>query len=114
MYTYKISNVDRIVDGDTIDVTIDLGFKILTKQRIRMYGINTPETRTRDKQEKQRGLAAKARLVELLQTENDIILKSHGVGKFGRGLGELFINDTNVNETLVNEGHAVKYFGGSR
>lgn len=114
MYTYKISSVNRIVDGDTIDVTIDLGFKILTKQRIRMYGINTPETRTRDKQEKQRGLAAKARLVELLQTEDDIILKSHGVGKFGRVLGELYINDTNVNETLVNEGHAVKYFGGSR
>lgn len=114
MYTYKISSVDRIVDGDTIDVTIDLGFKILTKQRIRMYGINTPETRTRDKQEKQRGLAAKARLVELLQTEDDIILKSYGVGKFGRVLGELYINDTNVNETLVNEGHAVKYFGGSR
>jgi micrococcal nuclease len=114
MYTYKISSVDRIVDGDTIDVTVDLGFKIFTKQRIRMYGINTPETRTRDKQEKQRGLAAKSRLIELLQTEDDVILVSHGVGKFGRVLGELYINDTNINETLVNEGHAVKYFGGSR
>jgi micrococcal nuclease len=114
MYTYKISSVDRVVDGDTIDVTIDLGFKIHTKQRVRMYGINTPETRTRDKQEKQRGLAAKARLVQLLDTDQDIVLISHGVGKFGRVLGEIQIEDINVNDTLVNEGHAVKYFGGSR
>lgn len=114
MYTYKISNIDRVVDGDTVDVTIDLGFKIHTKQRVRMYGINTPETRTRDKEEKKRGLASKERLIQLLDTPEDIILISHGVGKFGRVLGELKIKDVSVNDTLVNEGHAVKYFGGSR
>ena len=79
-----------------------------------MYGINTPETRTRDKEEKKRGLASKERLIQLLDTPEDIILISHGVGKFGRVLGELKIKDVSVNDTLVNEGHAVKYFGGSR
>ena len=79
MYEYKIK-LDRVIDGDTIDAEIDLGFDIRTKKRIRFLGINTPESRTRDLEEKARGLAAKARVKELLENSTYIILKSHGVG----------------------------------
>ena len=114
MYEYK-AVVDRVVDGDTIDVTIDLGFSVWKKMRVRMEGINTPESRTRDLEEKKRGLAAKDRLIELLGTnDNKFILQSHGVGKYGRCLGELFVEDKNINQTLIAEGHAVEYYGGAR
>ena len=122
MYTYKIK-LDRVVDGDTIDAYIDLGFDVSVKKRIRFMGINTPESRTRDLEEKARGLAAKDRLKNLLEGTKTIQLKSHGVGKYGRCLGELNIDIvdgkegvtmTNVNELLIKEGHAVEYHGGKR
>lgn len=127
MYEYKVSNVDRIVDGDTVDVTIDLGFDILFKTRVRLYGINTPETRTRDLEEKERGLAAKDRLNEIinkaLHMRHNLILQTKEKGKFGRYLGVLIVEDsrpdhanerTNINQQLVEEGHAEEYFGGKR
>ena len=91
MYTYK-SRLDRVVDGDTVDAFIDLGFDTHVKKRIRLYGMDAWESRTRDKEEKVKGLAAKARLIQILdENNNEFILVSHGVGKFGRCLGELFI-----------------------
>ena len=122
MYQYKVK-LDRVIDGDTIDCMIDLGFDVSTKKRIRFAGINTPESRTRDLEEKKRGLEAKARLKEILEGANEIHLDSHGVGKYGRVLGELHVDcvDTvvsptmiNVNELLIKEGHAVEYHGGKR
>ena len=94
MYTYKIK-LDRVVDGDTIDANIDLGLDVSIKKRIRFAGINTPESRTKDLEEKARGLAAKDRLKNLLEGANEIQLKSHGVGKYGRCLGELHIDVAN-------------------
>ena len=122
MYTYKIC-VLKVVDGDTIDAEIDLGFDVKIKKRIRFMGINTPESRTRDLEEKARGLAAKDRVKHLLEGCNNITLKSHGVGKYGRCLGELFIDTVDgkecltlesINELLIKEGHAVEYHGGKR
>ena len=122
MYTYKIK-LDRVVDGDTIDANIDLGFDIFTKKRIRFMGINTPESRTRDLEEKARGLAAKDRVKQLIEGAKEITLQSHGVGKYGRCLGELFVDMVDgqekltlesVNELLIKEGHAVEYDGGKR
>ena len=122
MYTYKIK-LDRVVDGDTVDAYIDLGFDVSVKKRIRFMGINTPESRTRDLEEKDRGLAAKNRLKAILEGANTIKLNSHGVGKYGRCLGELHVDMVdgkecltlaNVNELLIKEGHAVEYHGGKR
>ena len=114
MFTYE-AKVMRVVDGDTIDALIDLGFDIHKKIRIRMVGINTPESRTRDLEEKKRGLDAKARLKEILkENKNKFILESQGVGKYGRCLGIIRIGDTVVNQQLIIEGHAVEYFGGKR
>jgi len=110
MYEYKIKEVIKVVDGDTVDVVIDLGFHTSVKKRIRLYGINTPETRTRDKEEKKKGLAAKARLIEMCEGHS-LILKSHGIGKYGRVLGEIIADDLNLNRKLVAEGHAVEYNG---
>lgn len=123
MYTYN-AEVLRVVDGDTIDVLIDLGFSTHRKIRVRLYGINAPESRTRDLAEKKLGLAAKERLINILEEQdNKVILESHGVGKYGRCLGELFYNKdlpeggyirTSINNQLVIEGHGVQYFGGKR
>tara|TARA_R100000908_G_scaffold62772_1_gene42399 strand:+ start:578 stop:976 length:399 start_codon:yes stop_codon:yes gene_type:complete len=121
MYEYEIK-VLRVVDGDTVDAQIDLGFKVHHNIRVRLYGINAPESRTRDLEEKARGKAATARLQELLDTADRIILKSHGVGKFGRCLGEITLiyfqeeedRRESVVETMLAEGHGVPYFGGKR
>lgn len=116
MYTYN-SRLDRVVDGDTVDAFIDLGFDTHVKKRIRLYGMDAWESRTRDKEEKVKGLAAKARLIQILnENNNEFILVSHGVGKFGRCLGELFItsDSDSINNQLVLEGHAKKYNGGKR
>lgn len=118
MYTYK-ARLIKIIDGDTVDAEIDLGFGVFLKQRIRLYGINTPETRTTDLSEKEKGLAAKQRLTELLDKEFIVETLLNKRGKFGRVLGILHIEAedgtrTNINEQLVNEGHAVEYFGGAR
>jgi len=114
MYYYK-TEVLRVVDGDTVDVRMDLGFNVWHKCRVRLLGINAPESRTRDLEEKKRGLAAKDWLVNTLESaQSDIELQSHGTGKYGRVLGEFYINNVNINELMVKEGHAVKYDGGKR
>ena len=122
MYNYKISLL-RVVDGDTIDAEIDLGFDIKVKKRIRFLGMNAPESRTKDLEEKARGLAAKDRVKALLEGCKNIQLHSHGIGKFGRCLGEIFIDMgdgqekltvESLNELLIREGHAMEYHGGKR
>jgi micrococcal nuclease len=116
MFEYE-GKVKRILDGDTIDAYIDLGFDVWITKRIRFMGIDTPESRTRDLTEKRYGKGATHRLTEMLeQADNKFILKSHGTGKFGRVLGELFIigDLVSINDRLINEGHAVTYFGGSK
>ena len=120
MYEYR-AKVLKVVDGDTVDVDIDLGFGVvLTDERVRIMGIDTPESRTRDKVEKKFGLASKARLKELLG--KTAILKTQinkngedMKGKFGRILGDFVSMDGRmVTDILVEEGHAVAYFGGSK
>ena len=118
MYEYKVK-ITRVVDGDTVDAEVDLGFDTFIKDRIRLMGLDTPESRTRNKKEKALGLAAKAYLKELLrENKGDIILRTskEGKGKFGRILGTLLIYDgmTSVNQMLIDEGHARDYFGGSK
>jgi len=119
MWEYEI-NVLRVIDGDTIDARIDLGFHTHSVKRIRLYGIDTYEQRTKDLEEKEKGKLATKRLKELLKNADKVILKSHGVGKFGRCLGSLYlINDEeekreDVSQILLAEGHGVEYFGGSR
>jgi len=112
MYTYKAKLI-RIVDGDTIDAEIDLGFDTIVRKRIRLYGINTPEIRTKDAGEKEKGFAAKQRLTELLNGEFIVETILNKRGKYGRVLGVVYTmhDDTkvNINEALVTEGHAVKY-----
>ena len=107
--------LDRVVDGDTVDATVDLGFDTWKFIRIRLVGINTPESRTRDLEEKVRGLAAKDFVVDMFEKHNNIfILESQGVGKYGRCLGNIFFGDQNLNDLLITEGHAVAYYGGKR
>ena len=116
MFEYN-AKVIRVVDGDTIDAMVDLGFSTFKKVRIRMHGINAPESRTRDLEEKKLGLAAKDRLIEMLkENEDEFILISHGVGKFGRCLGEIFLKGhaNSINKQLILEGHGTEYFGGKR
>lgn len=111
MYQYTCELI-RVIDGDTVDAWIDLGFDIKIRKRIRLVGINAPETRTRNLEEKHAGLRTKARVVELVnQSDNKFILKSHGVGKFGRCLGELYVDNhtRSVNDLLILEGLADKY-----
>jgi|TARA_R110000796_G_scaffold227900_1_gene344877 micrococcal nuclease len=121
-YIYK-GKLERVVDGDTIDALIDVGFDIWVKKRIRYKGIDTWESRTRNLEEKAKGLEAKARNKELLEVVSDkpgyFRIKSYGVGKYGRVLGEIFIRDIDgnemmINETLVTEGHGYVYEGGKK
>tara|TARA_R110002012_G_scaffold3517_10_gene16360 strand:- start:57 stop:404 length:348 start_codon:yes stop_codon:yes gene_type:complete len=115
MYEYKIKTIDHIVDGDTFDCTIDLGFNISHKIRVRMWGINTPESRTRDLEEKARGLESKKRLMELLEEKSDmLVLATKEKGKYGRYLGIVYAGGKDVNRRLIEEGYAVEYFGGKR
>ena len=113
MYTYN-AKVERVVDGDTIDALVDLGFDTWKKVRIRLHGIDAWESRTRNLEEKKKGLAAKEFLINKLESnDNKFVLKSHGVGKYGRCLGELFLqeNGWSLNEILITEGHSKKYIG---
>jgi len=121
-YIYR-GKLERVVDGDTIDALIDVGFDIWIKKRIRYSGIDTWESRTRDLDEKKKGLAAKARNKELLEKISSksgyFRLKSHGVGKYGRVLADIYIQDSDdnhiwVNKQLITEGHAYKYEGGKK
>jgi len=121
-YIYR-GKLERVVDGDTIDALIDVGFDIWIKKRIRYSGIDTWESRTRNLEEKAKGLEAKARNKELLMEVSSkpgyFRLKSFGVGKYGRVLGEIYIEDKegkqyNINKTLISEGHAYVYEGGKK
>ena len=107
--------LERVVDGDTCDALIDLGFNTWAKRRIRFKGVDTWESRTRDLEEKKLGLAAKAYVKDLLENsdEGKFSIISHGVGKYGRVLGELFVkgHETSVNELLKENGHAYEYHG---
>ena len=115
MYRYRVY-ITRVVDGDTVDVDIDLGFStMLRNQRVRMMAIDTPESRTRDLEEKFYGKQSKYFLESILK-DKKIQLVSHDKGKFGRILGELFIDglETSVNQTMINNNHAVPYYGGNK
>ena len=116
MYEYPCKII-RVIDGDTVDVDIDLGFDVwLKKQRIRLYGIDTPESRTSDKVEKVYGLKAKAFVVQHLSQGSTQTLRTRldKKGKFGRILGEFVIDKTTINEFLIDQHHAVPYTGQSK
>ena len=116
MYEYKCKLV-KVVDGDTIDVDIDLGFGVwLHKERVRIYGIDTPESRTRDLEEKKYGLAAKE-FVKQFVKGNNIILRTEkydAKGKFGRILGDIIVDKVSMSDTMIKEHHAVPYYGQSK
>ena len=116
MYEYACK-VERVVDGDTVDVVLDLGFDILYKSRVRLYGIDTPESRTRDLDEKARGKLATAFLKEAVDCGKQIVIQTKlkdSRGKFGRVLGEVIIDGVNINVKMVDENHAVAYYGQSK
>jgi micrococcal nuclease len=116
LYTYKGKCI-RVVDGDTIEGMIDLGFNTWITITIRLDGINTPESRTRDLNEKKRGLASKERLSQLLaENGNEFTLISHGIEKYGRCLAEVFVTShkDSVQQILIKEGHGIEYRGGKR
>ena len=118
MYEYKVS-ITKVVDGDTVDVDIDLGFSVwLKKQRVRLYGLDTPESRTRDKEEKKYGLLAKAKVLEHCPIGSKIKVKTQkgkSKGKYGRILGELISDKSvNVNKFLIDNNYGVDYHGFSK
>ena len=115
--------INRVVDGDTIDVTIDLGFDLYKKERVRVAGVDTPEKRTRDKEEKVLGIDAtnwlKERLEAAIKGDDELTIRTElvgGVGKYGRLLGWLYIGDaeTSLNELMISEGYAWSYDGGTK
>ena len=114
-YTYRVKALVKVVDGDTFDCDIDLGFSVvLAKQRIRLVGVDTWESRTRDKAEKVKGLLAKQFTKDMLEGAKELTLKSHGKGKYGRVLGEVYCDEKCLNEELIFEGHAYEYDGGKK
>ena len=122
-YNFRVIEINRVVDGDTIDVTIDLGFDLYKKERVRVAGVDTPEKRTRDKEEKELGLDATAWLKEkldgALRGDDELVIRTElvgGVGKYGRLLGWLYIGDADLslNEQMIEEGYAWAYDGGTK
>ena len=116
MYEYSCT-VTRVVDGDTIDVILDLGFSILHKCRVRLYGIDTPESRTRNKDEKIRGKLASKFLQDAIDNGKKVVLQSKlkdSKGKYGRVLGEIVVDDININVSMIENYLAVAYFGQSK
>ena len=122
-YNFRVVSIDKVVDGDTIDVTIDLGFDLFKKERVRVAGIDTPEKRTRNLEEKALGLDATAWIKDHLEGaidgDDDLIIRTEldgGVGKYGRLLGWLYIGDATVslNEKMIDEGYAWAYDGGTK
>ena len=118
-----MTKINRVVDGDTIDVTIDLGFDLLKKERVRVAGVDTPEKRTRDKEEKALGIDATNWLKDKLQAAvagaDDLVIRTElvgGVGKYGRLLGWLYTGDSDLslNEQMITEGYAWEYDGGTK
>tara|TARA_R110000764_G_scaffold134649_1_gene222746 strand:+ start:130 stop:561 length:432 start_codon:yes stop_codon:yes gene_type:complete len=116
MYEYNCK-VTRVVDGDTVDVTLDLGFSILHKCRVRLYGIDTPESRTRDKDEKARGKLAAKFLKDSIDKGKTVVLQSKlkdSKGKYGRVLGSVIVDDVDLNEKMILNFLAVRYHGQSK
>ncbi len=122
-YNFRVISIDKVVDGDTIDVTIDLGFDLYKKERVRVAGVDTPEKRTRNLEEKALGLDATAwiknKLEGAVDGDDDLIIRTEldgGVGKYGRLLGWLYIGDATVslNERMIDEGYAWAYDGGTK
>jgi micrococcal nuclease len=119
MYEYYVRKVEKIVDGDTIDVLIDLGFDILFQSRVRLAGIDTPESRTRDLAEKALGLESKEYLKNHLKDAKSVVIKTEKMNsteKFGRILGWLYINGetVSVNDMMINDGYAWGYMGATK
>ena len=113
-FSYRVKKVTKIVDGDTIDVTLDMGFDILYQQRVRLFGIDTPESRTRDKEEKKYGLLSKYFLQDCIKKGKKITIKTYKgdeTGKFGRILGDVWIDGKSVNQIMCDKGYAVPYYG---
>jgi len=117
MYEYKATPL-KVIDGDTIDLLIDLGFSVHVKERVRLWGIDTPETRTRDKKEKKAGLAAKKYVLDWIAKHPSFTIRTHkdGRGKFGRMLAEIFEDGKtlSLNDDMVALGYAKPYFGGKK
>jgi micrococcal nuclease len=118
-YIYRIKSVLKVVDGDTIDASIDLGFDISLSKRIRLAGIDSPESRTRDLEEKALGLETKEWLKKTLEDAKDILIKTEkpdSTEKYGRIIGHLFINgqETSLNNQMIDEGYALPYDGGKK
>ena len=116
-FSYRINKVTKVVDGDTIDVIIDIGFDILYKSRVRLFGIDTPESRTRNLDEKKRGLLAKEYLKEALKKGTKLSVKTYKdyeTGKFGRILGDIWIDGKSINAQMIKEFMAVPYRGQSK
>ena len=116
-FSYRINKVTKVVDGDTIDVIMDMGFDIMYKSRVRLFGIDTPESRTRNLDEKKRGLLAKKYLQEALKAGSKLSIKTYKdneTGKFGRILGDVFIDGKSINAQMVKDFMAVPYTGQSK
>ena len=122
-YNFRVVSVDKVVDGDTIDVSIDLGFDLIKKERVRIAGVDTPEKRTRDLEEKALGLDAtywmQKNLQDTLDGDEELTIRTElkgGMGKYGRLLGWLYVGDDNVslNEKMITEGYAWEYDGGTK
>ena len=122
-YNFRVVEINRVVDGDTIDVTIDLGFDLFKKERVRVAGVDTPEKRTRDLEEKELGIHAtnwlKEKLDGAITGDDDLIIRTElvgGMGKYGRLLGWLYIGDSelSLNEQMIDEGYAWCYDGGTK
>ena len=119
MYEYRVKKVNKIVDGDTIDVDIDLGFAVSFTQRVRLAGIDTPESRTTDLKEKALGVEVKEKIKKEIAAAKDIVIKTEkpdSSEKYGRILGWLFLDgaDVSLNQKLINEGYAWTYGGGTK
>ena len=122
-YNFRVVKINRVVDGDTIDVTIDLGFDLYKKERVRVAGVDTPEKRTRNLEEKALGVDAtgwvKAKLEETIKGDEELTVRTElkgGVGKYGRLLGWLYVGDSDLslNEQMITEGYAHAYDGGTK
>ena len=114
MYEYQIKEVVRVIDGDTVDVIIDLGFSLTKKERVRLAGIDAPESRTTDLQVKEFGLDAKEFLERRLADCPSLWVKTEKDGKYGRMLGWIMCGQMNINEEMVSRGYAWQYDGGSK
>ena len=115
-YSYRVKSIKKIIDGDTFDCILDLGFDVLLEARVRMMGIDTPESRTRDLVEKKFGLLAKEYLIMKLEAEDLIVTTEvdNEKGKFGRILGWVWADDVNINQQMIDENMAVAYHGQSK